>query len=463
MLIIVTCWLLTTSLMGKPPKIITDWINQSSLLRKRIPWNWKVDRTRALRELDAKVAAFNNTSIKDYKNRIAILTEIVEETYEWEKEVNENRYSDRMVMVEALRKAALAEHELLEQKNEKDMEARQLVDVIKTFPPVLAQYVKSAWTDVGYFYHPKERVQALTAAREADGSLTDAVVRRLNDYDGHDIAQNQIQMAETSEVVSNVPIQSVKKFMDTNLNTVTGMTLYPELLNLIKPNNQPEAVRKDMVTVTSDITTRNVVVEIAYSPSDVNHHARIAQVTTALKKILDKGFFIPALRFYIPKYGRSLTIEEGDGNSVSVLIGQQCHRAVYIAPDFVLVSPGNFNNPIPKGPGGHKGPMKYWCSSTHFDPSGVGTIIHELGHALHFHNNPGFFHIQWATSFKTPQIKALALSVSKYASGNPREFVAEVFIGLIYGRKFSPEVMALYQALGGVMPNELDVKGGRNR
>ncbi|MBL1090678.1 MULTISPECIES: WXG100-like domain-containing protein [Streptomyces] len=44
------------------------------------------------------------------------------------------------------------------------------------------------------------------------------------------------------------------------------------------------------------------------------------------------------------------------------------------------------------------------------------------------------------------------LGVSAYAAGNPREFVAEVFTGLVYGKPFSPEVMRMYHRLGGPAP-----------
>ncbi|BDM74434.1 hypothetical protein HEK616_79210 (plasmid) [Streptomyces nigrescens] len=48
--------------------------------------------------------------------------------------------------------------------------------------------------------------------------------------------------------------------------------------------------------------------------------------------------------------------------------------------------------------------------------------------------------------------QSLAHGVSAYAAGNPREFVAEVFTGLVYGKPFSPEIMRMYHGLGGPTP-----------
>jgi hypothetical protein len=43
--------------------------------------------------------------------------------------------------------------------------------------------------------------------------------------------------------------------------------------------------------------------------------------------------------------------------------------------------------------------------------------------------------------------------VSEYATENDNEFVAETFTGIVFGRKFSDEIMKHYKALGGPMPN----------
>jgi hypothetical protein len=44
----------------------------------------------------------------------------------------------------------------------------------------------------------------------------------------------------------------------------------------------------------------------------------------------------------------------------------------------------------------------------------------------------------------------IAREVSKYATTNVREFVAEVYAAMIAGRKFSSDIMALYKRFGGV-------------
>ena len=37
----------------------------------------------------------------------------------------------------------------------------------------------------------------------------------------------------------------------------------------------------------------------------------------------------------------------------------------------------------------------------------------------------------------------------RYAAQNPREFIAEVFLGLVYGNNYSPDVLEMYDGLGG--------------
>jgi hypothetical protein len=43
------------------------------------------------------------------------------------------------------------------------------------------------------------------------------------------------------------------------------------------------------------------------------------------------------------------------------------------------------------------------------------------------------------------------MKVSMYAGGNPREFVAGVFLGLVYARGFDDPTLAMYRGLGGML------------
>jgi hypothetical protein len=65
--------------------------------------------------------------------------------------------------------------------------------------------------------------------------------------------------------------------------------------------------------------------------------------------------------------------------------------------------------------------------------------------------NRGKFHDLFMSRFAAGA-GSTPTEVSGYAMGNPREFVAEVFLGLVYEKEFSPDVLALYDALGGPRP-----------
>lgn len=75
-------------------------------------------------------------------------------------------------------------------------------------------------------------------------------------------------------------------------------------------------------------------------------------------------------------------------------------------------------------------------------------IIHELGHNLHARNNAAmvFSGSDLENKYKMTD---LAIEVSPYATKNPLEFVAEAFVGLVYGYKYSAGVMAKYNEWGG--------------
>lgn len=80
---------------------------------------------------------------------------------------------------------------------------------------------------------------------------------------------------------------------------------------------------------------------------------------------------------------------------------------------------------------------------------GIAAVVHELGHFLHGAINPGDF---WRyKSFGSQALVApeIGMQVSGYATKNPLEFVAEVFTGLIFGLRYSENVIAQYHGYGG--------------
>ena len=80
------------------------------------------------------------------------------------------------------------------------------------------------------------------------------------------------------------------------------------------------------------------------------------------------------------------------------------------------------------------------------------SMVHEIGHILHEKNTGDvFFHGKGSIIQGLPdsKLKAVAKKVSGYAMGNKKEFVAEVFTGLIFGMKFDADVMAEYEKYKG--------------
>lgn len=76
-------------------------------------------------------------------------------------------------------------------------------------------------------------------------------------------------------------------------------------------------------------------------------------------------------------------------------------------------------------------------------------IHHEVGHWLHFHSKPSTQECEqiWQNADKDLIGKEVSLMALKLTDGT--EFVAEVFAGLIDGKKYSPHIMDIYKQLKG--------------
>ena len=89
----------------------------------------------------------------------------------------------------------------------------------------------------------------------------------------------------------------------------------------------------------------------------------------------------------------------------------------------------------------------------HSTDTAEGVVFHEIGHRLQ-KERPNAYEI-WKKFTNSGHDVSLAKEVGYYAmtgdeSNCGREFVAEVFAGLISGKSYSPRVMEIYEALGGV-------------
>jgi hypothetical protein len=242
--------------------------------------------------------------------------------------------------------------------------------------------------------------------------------------------------------------------MKANKNELSGKTTFPEFANLLSGNLKASNV------VTKTRAVGGINMQVTYDESDANLKARLKLLDGAVKKIKKKGFQVPPLDVTVPRYGRNLSITDsaivnpktGKPDCVLNLGAGGNAAAIYTAPNLMYLGSQGINNPQERMddfnlPGNLK--ERPGFVSSQVDMSGMATVVHELGHHLHCAKDPSTFFLLHSTSFASRAADDTAWKVSSYASGNPREFVAEVFTGLIFGKKFPTDVMDMYRGLGG--------------
>lgn len=159
--------------------------------------------------------------------------------------------------------------------------------------------------------------------------------------------------------------------------------------------------------------------------SDKDAAAKEAAVHAAVKKIKDKGLALPnGLRVYCTK------AYEAQNRAFSRTIGWTECANVILGPA-ALVG-GRADALSASGLGGCNKPTI--------------TCIHEIGHILHERSAGDAY---WETGGGISGAAANAAEVSGYAAQNKKEFVAEVFAGLILGKPFSHACTQEYLGLGG--------------
>ena len=332
--------------------------------------------------------------------------------------------------------------------------------VFTSLEPELAKYAARQMYDAASFQDdakgPSIR-SALAGPRGDGGELTDAAMAEMTTTQASDIDKNR---ADQDITFGGLSVDQLRTFMGAHTNALTGKTMYPELKNVTDPNARADAV----ITTAMDIG--GVTMQVEHNASDVNLDERLKLLRDAVGKITAAGIKVPALNVHLPKYGRSLKLKATDGASgeLSCEIPDKSDRAVFIPPNFMHLSSDVIGTPdVTKVKNPVSGAEEYKFSSTGFDPSGAATIVHEFGHALHLALAPTKYHGLWGTSFtgKTPSGKLPSqvanAEVSQYG-GKPREFVAEVFLGLVYGKEYSEDVIAMYRSFGGPIPPAATIK-----
>jgi hypothetical protein len=283
--------------------------------------------------------------------------------------------------------------------------------------------------------------QGLGADRDEQGALTGGSVAKLDEFSRQ---QRDGKLAIVAGVSpGELTADQVRQIMTDNVNTISGRTVYPELESYLATMSGRSTLTEEKVSGPSEQVTRMVggqtPLTVRWDPTDSLRHRRLESLITAIVKVQESGFTVPPLTAYFPKYGRNLVLSpEGVTEP-----GRRYHRAEYIAPDALLMSPEVLDNPLAT-----RYAEEYHNLSTQLDPSGVGTMVHELGHFLHYHQNSARFHDLFLAEY-TGGHTNVANTVSGYAAQSPREFIAEVFLGMVYGKTFPPDVMEMYEGLGG--------------
>jgi hypothetical protein len=445
----------------------TQWLRSGSAavqrdLTKKIPApKWAVGRPSSVKLIDGSVSALAN-SLAKMGGDLAGAKKLIAAVY---KSIGDFRASKDATgkwasAVTALETEVKAKEGEIDARIAKRQTGQDRYAVFTSLEPELAKYaVQQMYTPADFEADatgPSIK-SALSGARGGGGELTDAAMTEMTAAQAGDIEKNSRDQEIT---FGGLTVDQLRTFMAAHTNALTGKTQYPELKNVTDPNGKQDAV----VTTAMDIG--GVTMQVEHNPSDVNLDERLKLLKDAVAKITAAGLKVPPVNVHLPKYGRSLKMRATDGanGKIDCEIPDKSDRAVFIPPNFMHLSSEVIGTPdVTKVKNPMTGVEEYKFSSTGFDPSGAATIVHEFGHALHLAVSPAKYHGLWGSSFTgtAPSGKQSSQvangEVSQYG-GKPREFVAEVFLGLVYGKEFSEDVMAIYRSFGGPIPPAATIK-----
>jgi hypothetical protein len=327
--------------------------------------------------------------------------------------------------------------------------AEALFAKFKKLDDTTAKFAKKNTVDtkVGNFLPDKQKPKTMAhTQKNDDGTLTD---------EGSIEEANELMEKARglgAVIAAGVTPDMLREAAAKNKNPLTDRTTFPELANSSDANGEAGGEVDDTTTVPG--------VTITYDKSDVHAAERVAAVAGAVKAVKAVGFTVPALRFYLPKYGRKITVDK----DCNVTAGDKIADAVFHPPGFIAVSSLSTGNAKTDSLRNQDGTttLKFLSASLGADSSLVHTMIHEMGHAMHYHNARGqFYNLNFATFSGVADQggkdgadrgwgEFAAAEVSDYGAGNPREFVAELFVGAVTGKKkFPARAWKAYRGLGG--------------
>jgi hypothetical protein len=239
---------------------------------------------------------------------------------------------------------------------------------------------------------------------------------------------------------------------------------FPELQTFLHHREGQLALTRTVHNVAptrDEVTHEGVRVTFSHSwPGDPLALPRRELTLRALSMLRAGGYTLPlALDVRLPRYHRGLVVRPISRNGQAALAIETSSvdddlddvtQAMYSAPNVMVVTP------LAVAPRrlGDAHPEPYGVDHLMEDP-GLGVLLHEMMHWLHFQNRPSAFADLDETKVRDYYLESVA-AVTEYALVDPHEFVAEYGVGRLLGRRYDPVVAArldeLYRGLGGPLP-----------
>jgi hypothetical protein len=432
-------------------EIVADWETESTV--KGFLGITK-PRSKALKTVDRAVAVFNKTSLGLKEERITNGTLALSAIDKWRATKTDDkasiRYAKIQLLVQAITDQVKQASDAKEQHEREMAIAGPKFDIFAGYEGEMGEHAGRSKGGGAQDFKPSDLKAGgikdlLSRDRGSRGQLTDDVVEAFVTNDQESYLKPALEKSKQGKLVApgDMSKEEVEALMDRYKNKYTGSTEFPELENLSAPSAEAD------VEVEEVKDAGGVSVTVRYNKSDSLFAKRWAMVQSAVTRVVGAGFTVPPFKLYLPKFGRQLTVSPSEGHTHQVSEGGDTEAAMFVVRNNIYMSSRTVNNPkVDTG------------LSVQLDPSGVATLIHEMGHYLHFHNSPSKF-FGLSLSFLKGTVpgaggKQLAIwaqeVVSKYGSGNPREFVAEIFLGMCYGKPFPDYALKIYRIFGGPIP-----------
>lgn len=215
-----------------------------------------------------------------------------------------------------------------------------------------------------------------------------------------------------------------------------------------------------VIWATRAVPVGDTQISVQYDPTSPRPwlETRIEWTRRAIQHVKAAGFTVSNLEVTIPKYTRILKIELAPGNSWMGRSELQITATPILEGEartfgrFGMIIGSNLESLRHK-----MSPAK--GASGRYEEVEVGILVHEIGHA----ESDLFRYADIAnTALIDPSKIAQIAAISDYAAlgPNPGEFVAEYFVGLVFGRPYDLELprqtaaylQELYDDLGGPQP-----------